>query len=219
MIKQISAYVPLGLIKQARVEIPNVDSRLTINEPTGRFFYDPWKLKPEFVGTVWQNILDTLSGPIGEARIIELKEKECYTSHSDIDDRYHLNIDGQSAYLIDLDSQEMFLTEPDGAWYIMDAGRRHVAANFGPKSRFQLVVRKLLNDSTLTDPVSVEIYPAGYRRRFNFDDIISPWLNSIDKQHAIREFEILETGVRFKLERTHLDFVKSLPQDTFKIVI
>lgn len=219
MIEKTQFAVPLELIKQAKISIPTLNSKLTINNASGRFFYDPWQIKKEFKNTVWETILNTLPFSVGEARIIQLQHGTCYMSHCDIDDRYHLNIEGQYSFLIDVDSQKMFPTVADGVWYTMNAGIRHVAANFGSTSRFQLVVRHLLNDAVLNDPVTVEIKPICVNPRFEFDDIVSPCINQLNKLFRLADFTILEDGVKFKLEKDCLKELALFPTEKFKIII
>lgn len=219
MLSKTSFSVPLDVIKEAEHSLPQIDFRLSLNQPTGDFFYDPWELKDEFKGTVWETILNTLPGPIGEARIIQLTNGSCYMSHCDIDDRYHLNIEGQYSFLIDIDSQTMFPTVADGIWYVINTGARHVAANFGSIYRNQLVVRHLLNKVTLNEPASIEIIPCCVNPRFEFDDIISPWLHEMNKQMLISDFEVLGAGVRFKIEQQRLGDLMLFPPDKFKILI
>ncbi len=168
-----------------------VKFKTTINQPTGNFFYDPWVIKEEFKDTIYEEVLRSLDIEIGEARFIILKPGSCYHSHCDIDDRFHLNIQGQYSYLIDLDNQKMHLTQPDGIWYNMDAGLRHVAANFGSIDRIQLVVRQLLKRNYLTNPITVNLCPESTleKSRFVFDDTISPWLNRATKQGIISNFK------------------------------
>ena len=210
--------VPLELIDQAKKIIPRLDFRLSINQPTGRFFYDHWEIKSEFQNTVWETILNSLPSPLGEARIIELKHGTCYMSHSDIDERYHLNLEGQCSFLIDLDSQQMYPTIADGNWYLMNTGIRHVAANFGSINRFQLVVRKLLNDPELIDPISVEIKPVCVNPRFEFDDIISPWLHKMNKESQINQFKVSDEGVSFNMAKKYLDNLDLFSAEKFKII-
>ena len=219
MIHRTLFSVPLVVIEQAKNYIPQINSKLTINKPLGNFFYSPWELKEEFKNTVWETIINTLPGPLGEARIIELKHGTCYMSHCDIDDRYHLNIEGQYSFLINVDSQQMYPTVADGSWYTLDAGARHVAANFGSVSRFQLVVRKLLNESQLTDPINIEIRPICVNPRFEFDDIVSPWLHKMNKLYLLSNFNILNDGVSFKIERDCLKDLEMFPIDKFKVTV
>lgn len=219
MIEKTPFVVSLDLINQASKSIPQIDSKLTINKPLGRFFYDPWEIKEEFKNTVWEKIINTLPAPLGEARIIELKHGTCYMSHCDIDDRYHQNIEGQYSFLIDVDSQQMYPTVADGIWYTIDTGVRHVAANFGSFSRFQLVIRKLLNNPKLTDPVNVEIRPICVNPRFEFDDIVSPWLHKMNKLFLLDDFNILSDGVSFKVDRNSLKDLSIFPTSKFKVTI
>lgn len=218
MITKTPFFVPREMVDQAKKSTPQLDFRLSINQPTGRFFYDPWEIKEEFKNTVWETILNVLPAPLGEARIIELKHGTCYMSHCDIDERYHLNLEGQYSFLIDIDSQKMYPTIADGNWYIINTGIRHVAANFGSINRFQLVVRKLLNESKLVNPVSVEIRPMCVNPRFEFDDIVSPWLHKMNKESQLNEFRVSDEGVSFNLEETHLSDLDLFSVEKFKII-
>ena len=185
--------------------------KTTINQPTGDFFYDPWEIKQEFKNTIYEEALTSLNANIGEARFIILKPGSCYHSHADIDDRFHLNIQGQYSYLIDLDTQKMNLTYPDGVWYNMNAGPRHVAANFGSIDRIQLVVRQLLKKNYLTNPINVNLFPDVNlpKARFVFDDTISPWLNEANKRGIISNFSTDLQQIWFDIEK---DAVNELTQ-------
>lgn len=191
----------------------NLDkSKTTLNQPTGDFFYDPWEIKEEFKGTIYEEVLRSLDNIIGEARIIVLKPGTCYHSHSDIDDRLHLSIQGNYSYLIDLDNQEMYSTQPDGLWYSMDAGYHHVASNFGSIDRLQLVVRKLLERNNLADPVSINLFADSSleKPRFVFDDIISPWLNQASKKGIISNFQTDLKQVWFDIESNEIEDLLSI---------
>lgn len=177
------------------------EAKTTLNEPSGRFFYDPWQVKPEYKNTIWENLLKSLPVDQGEARVIKLDYGTTYMSHTDIDDRWHLTLQGERAYLIDLDEEQMFLTYPDGNWYEMNAGRRHVASNYGSIHRYQLVVRKLLIESRHTNLVNVKIQPVEelFDTRYQFDNLISPWLNTINKQGVMKDFTHDNQTVTFKI--------------------
>ncbi len=224
MIETTNYSVDDDLLKQAQIDLPKISdtehkTSIAINQPTDNFFYDPWTIKEEFKNTVWEKILNTIPGPIGEARIIVLKHGTCYMSHCDIDDRYHLNIEGQYSFLIDIDSQQMFPTVADGKWYVINTGLRHVAANFGSVKRTQLVVRHLLNDAKLIDPILVKIMPICENPRFEFDDIISPWLHKMNKSLYLSDFKVLDDGVSFNLDRDCVQDLELFPADKFKIII
>jgi hypothetical protein len=195
-----------------RADIQNIESEFndiknTLNEPTGNFFYDPWEIKPEYKGTVWERLLKTLPVDQGEARVIVMSPGTTYMSHADIDDRYHLSLTGEQSYLIDLDNTKMHLLEQDGYWYEMDAGRLHVASNFGSCDRVQLVVRKLLVSTTMPNLVKVKITPTKetYDLRYKFDNIISPWLNRANKNKSLKDFDYNKNGVVFKTTMSELD--------------
>ena len=220
MLQKLPYTVPLNFLTEALESLPNDDFRNTINEPTGRFFYDPWKIKPEYEGTIWHRILETLPIDIGEARTMNLPQAVCYQSHADLDDRYHLNISGNHGSLIDLDNCVVHKLTQDGNWYEMDAGRRHTAMNTGRESRVQLVIRKLLVDSELTEPLTVRLTSVGVsadHARFIFDDIVSPWLNKANKMGYINNFSYSPVLVKFNIEHDKLDFLKDILPTEFKI--
>lgn len=221
MLTRLNYTVSQELLQAAITNLPSEDFRYTINEPSGDFFYEPWIVKKEFNESVWKKILDTLPFAVGEARIIVLKHGNCYQSHGDIDDRYHLNISGQYSYLINLETETMY-PFTDGIWYEMDAGPRHSAANFGNQDRIQLVVRKLLSKNNLKEPVSIKMYHEGtnkYGVRFAFDDILSPWLNRANKLGLISDFSYAHNDVRFKIEQSQLDNLTNLLPVDFKVEV
>lgn len=193
------------------------DDKTILNKPTGNFFYDPWIIKDEYRGTMWEEILSTLPEPQGEARIIVMEPGTTYMAHSDIDDRWHLNLQGNESYLIDLDNLDMHGLHKDGYWYTMDAGRKHVASNFGSVDRIQLVVRQLLKPTTEKDLVEVTIKPTKekFDYRFQFDKYVSPWLNRTNKKGVMKDFAHDGSSVSFKVVKEALkDLILT---DDFKI--
>jgi hypothetical protein len=222
MIKQTTHTVPQNLIDLAK-EITSFDVfKNSINQPTGNFFYDPWIIKDEFKDTVWAKILKTLPYSIGEARIIVLKQNDCYSSHCDIDDRWHLNISSKVAYHINLDMEEMFKLNADGIWYEMDAGFRHTAVNFGNRPRVQLVVRKLLHRSQRSDLINITIYTHLNDlddARYEFDNSISSFLNNANKQKAINNFVYNEKIVSMDIGPEYLDILFNIAGDNFGVKI
>jgi len=175
-------------------------TKTTLNQPTGNFFYDRWEIKPEFVGTIWEELLKSLPIEHGEARVIVMEPGTTYMAHADIDNRYHLSLQGERSYLIDLDNDVIHLLEQDGYWYEMDAGKIHVATNFGSYNRVQLVVRKLLVPTTMTNLVDVTIRPKRPQHdyRYKFDNIVGPWLNRTNSFNLIKDFSFEGEVVKFK---------------------
>lgn len=205
-------------------DIQNITSefkhtRTILNEPTGNFFYDPWKLKAQYKGTIWETLLSTLSVDHGEARVIVMEPGTTYMAHADIDDRYHLNLQGDKSYLIDIDNEQMYLLEQDGYWYEMNAGKLHVASNFGSCNRIQLVVRKLLQKNNLINPIKVRILPRILKHdiRFEFDEKISPWLNSANKENKINDFSHNDVSADFYIEKNYIGELKNLLGKSFKL--
>jgi hypothetical protein len=219
MIKETAYSVPEQLYSNCIQDLPNIDFKLTLNQPTGNFFYDPWIIKPEFKNTIWEEVLTTLPSSIGEARLIKLESGNCYFSHSDIDDRYHLTLTGKKSYLIDLDNDKMFSLKTVGKWYTMDASVRHSAANFGDIPRVQLVVRQLLINSNITDVkrfnIILDVTKHDYR--YEFDDIISPWLNKGCKAGYINNFSVDKNIVSFDLHNSFIQEFYKLTNNKFNI--
>jgi len=199
MISETEYCVDSNIIELARQELKNFEGKTALNQPTGNFFYDPWVIKDQFKKTVWEEILSTLNFDHGEARIIVLAPGESYMAHADIDDRYHLNLQGNYSFLIDVLNQHMYPTVSDNRWYEMNAGQIHAATNYGETIRAQLVVRKLLVRTQLDKFVHISITPASerYDYRYRFDNDISPWLNSMNKLNKINNFQFSNASVEF----------------------
>jgi hypothetical protein len=209
------------LFQEAYYCLPTEAMKTTINRPTGEFFYDPWILKDEYKGTVWETIYNSLLVSKGEARIIILDPGQCYQIHADIDDRYHLNILGDNSYLIDLVRETMYPLSQDGIWYDMDAGFLHTATNFGRKARVQLVVRKLLKNNRLKNPVEISLATSmentGHAR-FLFDNTMSPWFNEANKAGFINSFSQGAVTIKFNIEQDRLESFKRMLPEEFKIL-
>jgi len=223
MLTQTNYTVDTALFQEACQTAPESwTGKTTINKPTGNFFYDPWELNDEYKDTVWQTLYDSLPLPKGEARLIVLGPGQCYQSHADIDDRYHLNILGNESFLIDLDCGQMHRLEQDGIWYDMDAGRKHTAANFGRIFRIQLVVRKLLNKNKLFNPVVIRLSPNIKNEdyaRYIFDNTLSSWLNLANKNIVINNFNYKGCIVNFEVESVALNDLRSVVPKEFDLDI
>lgn len=217
MISNTDYNIDLELIQKAAELCKDWTGKNVLNMPTGDFFYDPWKISPQYQGTIFEDLLSALPD-VGEARIIRQECGTCYQIHSDIDNRYHLNISGDRAALLDLHNNKMYPLEADGKYYLMDAGRNHSAANFGQFPRYQLVVRCLLKRSTwVNEPV--EIVAGGDNPRFVFDKYISPLLNEINSRGAMNEFKVTSTGVKFKTNDFWIQHLRDAMPDKFSLLL
>lgn len=221
MLAKTNYFVPIELLREALDNLPDDTYRITLNNPSGDFFYDLWTIKDEFKGTVWDKLLSALKEPLGEARIIKLESGQSYWSHADIDDRWHLSLSGNESYLIDLQSYELHKTQQDGIWYNMDAGKLHTAANFGQVPRLQLVVRQLLKRTILTNPVKIAISKAEdvFDYRYQFDHVLSPYLNTINKQGIINNFSYKDDVVIFEIESAHVANLQDVVPKIFKVEV
>lgn len=221
MLKPTNYTVDTKLFQEACNQLPQGDMKTAINKPVGNFFYDTWEIKDEYKGTVWETLYNSLPVNKGEARIIILDPGQCYQEHADIDDRYHLNILGDSSYLIDLVRENMHPLSQDGVWYDMDASFIHTATNFGRRARVQLVVRQLLKKNNLVNPVNVSISTMlsnTDHARFLFDNTMSPWLNAANKHGFINNFTYSPISVSFNIEHDQLHNLKNYLPNEFKIL-
>ena len=186
-----------------------------LNEPTGDFFYDEWKLLPEYKGTSLEELLIKL-GKVGEARINVMKPGECYTAHADIDDRFHLTLNSEHSFLTDIIWSKTFPCYADDTVYGMDAGRLHTASNYGYKNRYQLVIRRLLNKIDLQEPAVVTciaLQPTPYNLRYLFDRSFSCLLNKFNKLGVMTNFEKMsDTSIKFEVEAEYVQEVLRLKE-------
>jgi len=219
MLTKTKFVVNKTLIKDSLLQVDNNNFKQTINVPTGDYFTDTWQIKEEFKNSVWEEMLQVLPNDYGEARIIVLPYGKCYQSHADIDDRYHLTLQSHYSYIIDIDNKMMHELTVDGNWYIMDASNRHSATNFGLVNRIQFVVRKLLKNTKLDNPVWVKIYNTNLDpdyARFYFDDTLSGYLNFLFKNKYASNFKHDLDSVSFYIEKKFCDsLIKKIP-NTFK---
>ena len=211
---------PEGLIEQALKECPVTGESTVLNEPTGDFFYDRWQIKDLYKNTLWQQVLDSMPMSIGQARIIKLAPGESYMAHADIDNRFHLNLTGEQAYLIDLDNEVMYKCERDNRWAYMDASHIHAATNYGSIPRLQLVVREPLRRSRQPiDLVTISMEPAYEQHdfRYKFDTVFSPFLNRANWAYKLADFTHTTFSLKFKLERELLAEFEKLVNTDFKV--
>ena len=199
------------------------EGKNTLNEPTGKFFYDPWQLKSEWQGTALDDLLKQIPDH-GEVRVIVLKPGESYFAHADIDDRYHLTLDAEQSYLIDIENEKMYPTIPDDTVYLMNTGVLHTASNYGYKNRYQLVIRKRLdstNELYESVPVMMSVKDPVYNLRYLFDSSFSRLLNRLEKEECISNFDrINETTIKFALEKENItELLKMQQMCGFKIEI
>jgi len=214
-----------GIIIDADIpKINFIDQKTRINKPTNRFFYDPWVIDDSFIGSTLENILKLFPHDIGEARIIKLIPGASYLSHADIDDRYHYNIQAEQSYLIDLENKKMHSIFQDNKIWEMDAGIIHTAANFGRFDRLQLVVRKLLKENQIINPLRIKLIVENPSNdyRYKFDNYISSYLNRAVKQGKLNNFTENKNEVIFDFNGEYLFELEKILENNylgFKIII
>jgi len=219
MIEKTNFQFPKSVILDVMTKVTDEDV-VVLNNPTGDFFYDPWQIKEEYKNTVFEKLLSVLPD-IGQARLIRLVSGDTYFAHADIDDRYHMSIQGNYSYIIDLDNDIMHSVPIDGCWYIMDAGLLHVASNFGEIYRYQLVVRRLLTRSTSNNLIQVSVEPkiVHDKLRYHFDATLSGWLNRINKQGLIDNFKTTKMGCKMLLDSSLVEELKNKIHHDFEVLM
>ena len=140
----------------------------------------------------------------GEARVIVMEPGQSYSAHADIDDRWHLTLDADESYLVDLQNEKMWKLIADGNLYLMDSGRLHTASNYGYKPRFQLVIRKRLKGRHLENPVffNLTLIDPPYNVRYLFDKSFSILLNKLEKAEKITNFRKVSDKEIFATSRS-----------------
>ena len=187
MLEKINTKIDAKSIFDITKQLP--PGKNVLNKPTGDFFYDEWKLEDKWLGTPVDDLLGKLPNH-GEARVIVLSPGQSYCAHADIDDRWHVTLDAEESYLIDLEHNKNYKLEVDNEVYEMDSGRIHTATNFGFKPRYQLVIRKLLKRHQLQEPTNctIELIDPPYNVRYLFDKSFSILLNKLEKEGKINNF-------------------------------
>ena len=187
--------------------------KLDINLPTGEFYYDPWQLKPEYEHTAVAQLLHQLA-PVGQAKIVSIPPGQCYLAHSDVEDRYHVTLQSEHSYVLDITHQQQYACVADDRVYHMNTAQLHTVMNAGYVPRIQLVVRQLLTRHTLVNPVHVHIEAteAPYNLRQQWDQHILVWCNLANKQGVMTDFDPMnsEAQVQFRMERDQVDSLRSV---------
>ena len=183
-----------------------------LTKPRGDFFYDPHILDEQYKGTEIEKVLDLI--PMhGEARVIVMEPGQSYSAHADVDDRWHLTLDADESYLVDLKNEKMYKSIADGTLYLMDSGRLHTASNYGYKPRYQLVIRKRLKGRILDNPVyfNLTLIDPPYNARYLFDKSFSILLNRLEKEEQITNFKkISDKEIEFVIENEQITKIKEL---------
>lgn len=184
-------------------------NRCDLNSPLGHWLYDPYEIKEKWKDTAFEELLESIPYPVGEARLMRLSYGNCYSSHADIDDRLHLNlVSNDQSYLIDLTDQRLYPLVTDNKLYYMDGGRLHTATNFGSTDRIQLVIRVPLKRYTGDDFITRKIQFTNpvFNLRYILDNYVSPYINRAIKNGDIGYFNpISDTDIEFHLRPNALD--------------
>lgn len=186
-------------------------NRCCLNTPKGNWLFDDYEILPQWQGSSFDNFLTNLPFRVGEARLMKLTPGTCYPCHSDLDDRYHLNLtSNDQCYLIDLESHKMHPVKSDGKVYYMNANLLHTAVNFGDVDRVQLVIRKpfeRISDQGMTE-VSIKFLDSKFNFRYQFDQKMSPIIGMLAKEKNLSWFEpISETQMNIKTTRQGIDLL------------
>lgn len=188
------------------------EGRCSLNATDGHWLYDPYYTLPKWQGTEFDKFLKEFPYPVGETRLIKLEPAECYRSHGDIDDRYHLNlVASDQCFLVDLNNQKMHKIETDGYLYKMNGSTLHSAINFGGSVRIQLVMRIPLvrYDADCDRYVNIKFIDPPYNLRYLVDQHISPILNTFVKAGLLGFFDTVSPyEFTLKINRKALDSIQ-----------
>lgn len=189
----------------------NIDAkRKALNITDGNLLSGDYTLIDEIVNTPLGNFLDSL-GDIGEARLLMLESGESYTAHTDPDDRIHLVITTNPyCYIIDIDTEKMYHLPVDGQVWYMDTGVRHVASNFGGKSRIHLNIRvKLPKISYPCYMISIDGGEYDWKQEL-YDGFMSH-LNYQIKNGKIKGIEkVSERSIMLNCSNDELDYITTM---------
>lgn len=184
-------------------------NRCDLNSPLGHWLYDSYEIKEKWKGTAFEELLESIPYPIGEARLMKLVPGDAYCSHADVDDRLHLNIvSNDQSYLIDLDTKTMHQLKTDGKLYLMDGGKLHTAVNFGSTDRIQLVIRVPLKRYTTEEFVThtIEFKNPVFNIRYILDNTVSGFINHGVKNGDIGYFNpINEFAIELHIRKSTLN--------------
>jgi len=181
-----------SLVKELDKAVWDSKNRCNLNKPTGNWLFDSYEILPEWKGSAFDTLLSGLPFRIGEARLMKLTPGTCYPCHSDLDDRYHINLtSNQQSYLIDLKNHVMHPVETDGKIYLMNANLLHTAVNFGDTDRIQLVIRKPFDRISDEDMIemTVKFINPKFNFRYEFDQRVSPVIGKLAKEKELSWFE------------------------------
>lgn len=188
MIEQTNIHVDIGpIIEQVRAM--NVQEWSTpLNETTGNILSGTYTVKQQYKNTPLGNVIDMLDDP-GEARLLRLASEECYTAHTDPDDRYHLSIiDNEHSYLIDLESKTMHQLQCDGYVYRMDTSITHTAINVSASERIYLNVRVRM-PTCHDDPYHLKLVGGDYDYKYKVYYYLMGYLNKSIKAGSVTGLE------------------------------
>lgn len=150
MLKRLDQKFVLEPLLEQLQSLDLSNKRIELNEPSGKFFNDPWVNM--YSNTPLGDLLDSL-GNIGQARLLSLYAGDTYTAHTDPDDRYHFALTtNKYSYIMDLDSNKFHHIPVDGHFYHMDTSLTHIAVNWGPTVRTHLNIRVLLPHYDMSKP-------------------------------------------------------------------
>ena len=85
----------------------------------------------------------------------------------------------------------------------------------------QLVVRKLLKNNKLSNPVEVSLVTSmenTNHARFLFDNTLSPWFNEANKLGFINNFSQDNVAITFNIEQDKLESLKRILPEEFKLI-
>jgi hypothetical protein len=208
---------------QELLEIFDSSKNKTIicTDETRNKYYEPAVLLDSFKGTAVETVLNTIPDAISLLAVIIQDPGDSYPIHTDIQDRYHLNIKSKHSYFLDFEKNRLIPIETDSKLYIMDTGIYHSATNYGNERRIQLGATKMLTPKTLKNPQDIVIEFLGNEKEqnFYFNYYIIPWMNRADKRNIVdRYVRPKNNKMFFTVEKDFLNEVENICNQYFKLI-
>lgn len=222
MITETSYSADLADIKELEKTLS--DQMITmINHPVGNLYYEEWELNDEFKGTPLEKVYNSLPIKKGYSLLITIKPSSTFNKHCDPDDRWILNINGEEAYVNDLDNKVMNKIDVNGKWYQINGGVFHASSNFGNSPRTFLVVRSMLTRGDLKDRVKVhiKITDMGKDHKYKLENNLHPWIYQANKNGLLDNYLTFEQDfLEFETEREFVPKIQEMLNDPlFEITV
>lgn len=197
------------------------EKTIICTDETRNKYYEPAVLLDSYKGTAIETVLNTIPETVSLLAIIIQDPGDSYPIHTDIQDRYHLNIKSKHSYFLDFEENKLMPIHTDGKLYVMDTGIYHSASNYGNERRIQLGAAKMLTPKNIKkpQPVMIEFLGEVTQQDYYFNYYIMPWLNKADKKNIIDNYNRPKNNkMFFTIEKEFIKEIDNICTKYFKFV-